>query len=157
RLTGTLNAPLDEAARTFVVREAFRVLKPSGRVVTHGLMGDRPLPGGQPKLPGLAAMVSRVPPREEAVSLLRTAGVVGVQAVKLTESPWFIHDGVGLREVKFVAWKPLPGAAGETRQVLYKGPFVRATADGGWSFSRGRRIQVPEAVWQQLRLGPSAE
>jgi catechol 2,3-dioxygenase-like lactoylglutathione lyase family enzyme len=157
RLTGTFNAALDEAARTFVVREAFRVLRPGGRVVTHGLMGDRPLPGGQPKLPGLAAMVSRVPPREEAVSLLRAAGFVGVQAVKLTESPWFVHDGVGLREVKFVAWKPLPGAGSETRQVLYKGPFAMARADGGWSFPRGRRVQVSEAVWQQLRLGPGAE
>src|SRR5262249_13329002 len=79
RLTGTFNAALDESARTFVVREAFRVLKPGGRVVTHGLMGDRPLPAAQPRLPGLAAMVSRVPAREEAVSLLRSAGFVNVQ------------------------------------------------------------------------------
>ena len=110
------------------------MLKPGGKVVTHGLMGDRPLPGSQPKLPGLAAMVSRVPARDEAVALLRAAGFVGVQAVKLTERPWFVHDGVGLREVKFVAWKPLARADGETRQVLYKGPFAQATADGGWAF-----------------------
>jgi catechol 2,3-dioxygenase-like lactoylglutathione lyase family enzyme len=157
RLTGTFNAPLDEPGRLFVVREAFRMLKPGGKVVTHGLMADRPLPGNQPKLPGLAAMVSRVPARDEAVTLLRAAGFVGVQAVKLTEKPWFVHDGIGLREVKFVAWKPLPGADGETRQVLYKGPFARATADGGWTFSRGRRVTVPGSVWRQLRLGPSAE
>ena len=30
-------------------------------------------------------------------------------------------------------------------------------ADGGWSFPRGRRVQVSEALWQQLRLGPGAE
>jgi catechol 2,3-dioxygenase-like lactoylglutathione lyase family enzyme len=157
RLTGTFNAPLDEAGREFVAREAFRVLKPGGKVVTYGLMGDRPLPGGQPKLPGLAAMVSRVPAREEAVVLLRAAGFVNVQAVKLTEAPWFVHDGVGLREVKFVAWKPLRPLEAGTREVLYKGPFTEATADGGWSFPRGRRVAVPEVVWHQLRLGPAAE
>jgi hypothetical protein len=78
------------------------------------------------------------------VSLLRAAGFVGVQAVKLTERPWFVHDRVGLREVKFVAWKPLPGADLATRQVLYKGPFTEATADGGWEFPRGRRVTVPK-------------
>jgi catechol 2,3-dioxygenase-like lactoylglutathione lyase family enzyme len=157
RLTGTFNAPLDEAGRAFALREAFRVLKPGGKLVTHGLMADRALPGSQPRLPGLAAMVSRVSAREEAVALLRAVGLVGVLAVKLTESPWFVHEGVGLREVKLVAWKPLPGAPGETRQVLYKGPFAEATADGGWRFVRGQRVTVPAAVWQQLRLGPGAE
>src|SRR5262249_51492963 len=140
-----------------VVREAFRVLKPGGRVVTHGLMGDRPLPAAQPRLPGLAAMVSRVPARDEAVSFLRSAGFVNIQAVKLTEKPWFVHDGVGLREVKFVAWKPARSLDGETRPVLYKGPFAQASADGGWTFPRGQRVMVPASVWHDLRLGPAAE
>lgn len=157
RLTGTFNAPLDETARMFIVREAFRVLKPGGKVVTHGLMGDSPLPGAQPKLPGLAAMVSRVPVRDEAVSILRSAGFVNVQAVKLTEKPWFVHDGVGLREVKFVAWKSQRCPEDETRQILYKGPFIEATADGGWVFPRGKHVTVPAAVWHNLRLSPAAE
>jgi catechol 2,3-dioxygenase-like lactoylglutathione lyase family enzyme len=157
RLTGTFNAPLEESARRFIVCEAGRVLKPGGKVVTHGLMGDRALTGEQPKLPGLAAMVSRVPGRDEALALLATAGFVGVQVVKLTESPWFVHDGVGLREVKVVGWKPFPAADSETRVVLYKGPFAQATADGGWTFLRGRRVRVPAAMWDHLRLGSSAE
>src|SRR5262249_21756512 len=103
RLTGTFNAPHDAMATGFLVREAFRILKPGGKVVTHGLMGDRPLRGTQPNLPGLASMVAHVPARDEVVSALRAAGFVNVQAVKLTEKPWFVHDGVGLREVKFVA------------------------------------------------------
>ena len=32
-----------------------------------------------------------------------------------------------------------------------------ATVDGGWVCPRGRRLTVPAAVWNQLRLGPSAE
>jgi SAM-dependent methyltransferase len=156
RLTGTFNAALDESARALLLAEAFRVLKPGGRVVTHGLMADRPLPGEQPKLPGLAAMVSRVPARAEVVAALRAAGFVQVQAVKLTEKPWFVHDGVGLREVKFVAHRP-PSDAAETRQLLYKGPFAEAAVDGGHTFRRGERVTVPAALWQQLRLGAGAE
>jgi len=155
RLTGTFNSSLDEAVRAFVVREALRILKPGGKVVTHGLMADRPLPGDQPKLPGLAALVTRVPARGEFVAALRAAGFVQVQAVKLTEKPWFVHDGVGLREVKFVAHKPRPEEG--ARQVLYKGPFAEVTADGGHVFRRGERVTVPGALWHQLRLGASAE
>jgi catechol 2,3-dioxygenase-like lactoylglutathione lyase family enzyme len=157
RLTGTFNAALSEETRAFVVGEAFRVLKPGGKVVSHGLMADSPLPGAQPKLPGLAAMVSCVPARTEVVQMLRTAGFVQIQAVKLTEKPWFVHDGIGLREVKFIAFKPFSAANQQTRLVLYKGPFAQVVSDGGWTFPRGQRIAVPEAVWQQLRLGESAE
>jgi hypothetical protein len=155
-LTGTFNAALDDSARAFVVAEAFRVLKPGGKVVAHGLLADLPLRGAPPSLPGLAAMVSRVPARGEVVAELRSAGFVQVQAVKLTDKPWFVHEGVGLREVKFVAHRPFAEDGG-TRQVLYKGPFAEATADGGAVFRRGERVSVPAALWRQLRLGSAAE
>src|SRR5262245_62071810 len=157
RLTGTFNAALDEATLARVVGEAFRALKPGGKVVTHGLLGDRPLPGGQPKLPGLAWLAARVPALAEVIAHLRAVGFVGAQLVKLTEKPWFVHDGVGLREVKVVAWKPAGASTTEMRKVLYKGPFAEARADGGWVFPRGARVEVPAAVWHQLRLGPGAE
>ncbi|MBN9523612.1 VOC family protein [bacterium] len=156
RLTGTFNSDLPDAARAALVAEAARVLKPGGKVVTHGLMGDKPFPGAQPQLSGLAAMVSRVPVQTEPIAALRAAGFVGVQVVKYTEKPWFTHDGVELREVKLVAWKAAPAGGGEC-QVLYKGPFARATADGGHTFERGKRTAVPAAVWTQLRHGPTAE
>lgn len=156
RLVGTFNSDIPDAARAALVADAFRALKPGGKVVTHGLMGDKLFPGAPPQLPGLAAMVSRVPVQTEPAAAFRAAGFVGVQVVKYTEKPWFTHDGVELREVKLVAWKPAPGGDGE-RLVLYKGPFARAVADGGYAFERGKRTAVPAAVWQQLRHGPTAE
>jgi hypothetical protein len=121
-------------------------------------MADRPFEGAQPKLPGLAALVARVPAHPEVIEALRSAGLVGVQVVKFTEQPWFVHQGAELREVKLLAWKPAEGTGeAPARQVLYKGPFARARADGGWEFPRGERVTVPEAVWRQLRHGPSAE
>ena len=157
RLVGTFNADLTEAQRLFLVTEAARVLKAGGKILTHGLMGDKPFPGAQPKLPGLAAMVSSVPVQTEPVEAFRRAGFVGIQVVKHTEKAWFAIDGVELREVKLVAWKPTAANTTETRQVLYKGPFARATVDGGHTFERGKRVSVDAAVWEQLRLGPSAE
>ncbi|QEL14991.1 ArsI/CadI family heavy metal resistance metalloenzyme [Limnoglobus roseus] len=156
RLVGSFNADLSEDQRAFLVGEAARVLKPGGKVLTHGLMADKPFPRSQPKLSGLAAMVSRVPVQGEPIDAFRQAGFVGVQLVKF-DKPWFTHDGVELREVKMIAWKPAATPTAETRQVLYKGPFATATADGGHAFHRGQRTTVPLAVWQQLRHGPSAE
>jgi catechol 2,3-dioxygenase-like lactoylglutathione lyase family enzyme len=158
RLVGTFNASLTDVQRGFLVNESVRVLKPGGKVVVHGLMADRPFPGVQPQLPGLAAMVSRVPVQSEPVEALRLAGFVGIQVVKYTEKAWFTHEGVELREVKLAAWKPIASAtASESRHVLYKGPFARATADGGHVFERGKRVAVSAALWEQLRLGPIAE
>jgi catechol 2,3-dioxygenase-like lactoylglutathione lyase family enzyme len=156
RLTGTFNADLDESGRSRVLVEAFTVLRPGGKLVAHALLADRPLPGAAPKLPGLAAMVARAPARAEVEAYLLAVGFVHVHSVKLTDRPWFVHEDVGLREVKLVAFKA-PADTGQTKQVLYKGPFAEAKADGGWAFLRGRRVTVPAAVWQGLRLGPAAE
>jgi catechol 2,3-dioxygenase-like lactoylglutathione lyase family enzyme len=156
RLTGTFNADLSDADRSFLLREAVRVLRPGGKVVTHGLMADRPFVGAQPRLPGLAAMVARVPVQSEPLDAFAIAGLVAAQVVKYTEKPWFVHAGAELREVKVVAWKP-ESVAGVEHTVLYKGPFREAKADGGWTFPRGQRIAVPETVWRQLRLGAAAE
>jgi hypothetical protein len=155
RLVGTFNAGLDEEGCRCLVREAWRVLKPGGKVLTHGLMADRPFPASQPSLPGLAALVARVPLQTEPLEAFRAAGFVGLQIVKFTESPWFVHDGVEMREVKLVGWRP-DQPCSETRDVIYKGPFRQATDEAGHVFRRGQRTTVPLAVWEQLRCGAAA-
>jgi catechol 2,3-dioxygenase-like lactoylglutathione lyase family enzyme len=156
RLTGTFNANADDKSRQALAQEAMRVLKPGGKVVVHGLMGNGPV-RTQPTLPGLAALVAHVPSQTEPMQVLKTAGFEGLQVVKYTEQPWFVHEGVELREVKIIAWKPAVKTGERTHQVLYKGPFQQATSDGGLIFRRGQRVSVPENVWQQLRLGSAAE
>lgn len=157
RLKGTFNAPLDDAALRKIATEAFRVLKPGGKVVTHALLADAPLPEPPPRLPGLAAMVSRVPSRESAVRVLRSVGFVGLQALKLSERVWFEHHGIGLREVRWIGWKPLPLARRASEEVAYRGPLAHAVADGGWEFPRGRRVSIPSEVANTLRLGATAD
>jgi catechol 2,3-dioxygenase-like lactoylglutathione lyase family enzyme len=157
RLTGSFNGDLDEVRCLGLVREAFRALKPGGKVVTHGLMGDRPFPGPRPFLPGLGAMVARVPVHTEPLRVLREAGFVGLHFVKFTEAAWFVQDGVEMREIKLAGYKPGLSDAGETREVIYKGPFREAADEAGRVYRRGERVAVPAATWDQLRHGASAE
>jgi hypothetical protein len=155
RLTGTFNAALEKSQRELVVRESFRVLAPGGKVLVHGLVADRPFPGSQPSLPGLAALVSRVPLETEPLEALRAAGFAGLQLVKLTEAPWFRHDGVEMREMKLIAWKPA-ATDGNTRRVVYRGPFRQAVDDTGNVYSRGRSVAVPAGAANLLRRSPAA-
>jgi hypothetical protein len=157
RLTGTFNSDLDECRIRSLLQEAFRVLKPGGKVVAHGLMADRPFPGSRPRLPGLAALVVRIPIHTEAMDSLVSTGLVGIQAVKFTETPWFVHDGVEMREIKLIGWKPLAKSDVSGRQFIYRGPFKQVVLDGGIVCRRGERMLVPEKVWRQLQVGSAAK
>jgi catechol 2,3-dioxygenase-like lactoylglutathione lyase family enzyme len=156
RLTGTFNSRLDEKQREFLVREARRVLRPGGRVLVHGLMADEPFRESQPTLPGLAALVSRVPVQTEPIEALQAAGFVGIQIVKFCEKPWFEHEGVGLREVKILGRQPAKSDAAEC-EVVYRGPFREAVGDDGRAYPRGQRVHVTQEVWRQLRESFAAE
>jgi catechol 2,3-dioxygenase-like lactoylglutathione lyase family enzyme len=155
-LTGSFNLVEDEAARVFLVGEAFRVLRPGSILHVHGLAADRPFVNGPPKLAGMAAMVRRVPTRDEPLTVLRAAGFVGLEFAKLGDCGCLEHDGISMREVRLKAYKPDAGAVKE-RHVLYKGPFAETVDDLGNMFPRGRRVLVDTAAWDLLRRGAAAE
>lgn len=156
RLTGSFNLVEDEAARLLLVREAFRVLRPSGVLHVHGLAADQPFLNGPPKLEGMAAMVRRVPTREEPLAVLRDAGFAGIEFAKLGDCGCLQYDGIEMREFRVKAYKPETPAVRE-RHVLYKGPFAQSVDDLGNVYLRGRRVPVDAAAWDLLRRGGAAE
>jgi catechol 2,3-dioxygenase-like lactoylglutathione lyase family enzyme len=157
RLTGTFNSDLNDTQCRNLACEAFRAYKSGGKVVTHGLMGDRPFPAARPSLPGLAAMVARVPVHTEPLRVLGEAGFVGLHYVRFTEAPWFVQDGVEMREVKLTGCKPGSSTAEAMREVIYKGPFREAADEAGHVYRRGERTTVSAATWGLLRHGAAAE
>ena len=104
RLTGTFNSDLERDGRAASwCAKPWRVLKPGGKVVTHGLMGDGPLTG-KANLPGLAALVSRVPAQGEPLELFKNGRPRWrCKWSNTPEQAWFVHDGVEMREVKLIA------------------------------------------------------
>jgi len=156
-LTGTFNADVNQDQLSNITHESFRVLKPDGRLVTHGLMGSAAIQASTPGLPGLAALVQRVPSHQEVIQRLKSAGFVNLEISKFTDKAWFEIDGVPLREVKIAGYRP-PGMSDvPLRTILYRGPFARLVTDKGDSFARGERVNVPADTWDTLRQGSSAE
>jgi catechol 2,3-dioxygenase-like lactoylglutathione lyase family enzyme len=155
-LTGTFNANVEEQSLISIIQEAFRALKPGGRLSTHGLMGNSSFKGPL-ALPGLAALVQKVPNYEDVLQQLRREGFLNIEITKLTDQPWFEVEGVALREVKIVGFRSLGIQDAVEHTVLYRGPFSRLRTDDGSTFSRGIRQQVTTDVWNALRQGSAAD
>lgn len=155
RLTGTFNAALTTERRQQFLHEVSRVLKPGGKVVVHGLVGDRPF-ARPPQLPGLASMVQHVPVQTEPLAELRAVGLGGGQFTKFSDKAWFQIDGVEMREIKLLAFKPEAAADGE-RQVVYRGPFAEAMDDAGNVYPRGRQVHVSAAAADSLVRSAAVE
>lgn len=154
RLEGAFNAAVTREALGALVAEAFRALRPGGKIAVHGLVGDRPFPG-TPQLPGMAALVQRVPVHTEPAQLLETAGFGGLYFEKLGDIHCFSVNGVELREMRLIGWKP--GDEGPAATVVYKGPHAEVTDEAGIVYRRNVPVQVSQARAQLLRSGLAAE
>jgi catechol 2,3-dioxygenase-like lactoylglutathione lyase family enzyme len=162
-LEGTFNAPLTQEQIAALLSEAWRVLKPGGRIAVHGLVSDKAFPG-EPKLPGLASLVRRVPVETEPLEAILLAGFRGAHYEKLGDIHCFGIAGVELRELRLQGFKPkaLETGPGKTQAnapclVMYKGPFAAVAAEDGTVFERGLIRAVTAQVAAALRSGPSAE
>lgn len=155
RLVGTFNDELSEADRAKLLAEAIRVLRPGGTLSVHGLVASGPL-NGTPQLPGVTALVQRVPLEHEPLREIAKAGFEAVRVTKLPEAPAFRDGALEFRELKLEARKPDPsGDTQQERVVIYKGPFPSAE-DDGQKFLRGQRTPVSQITWNRLTSGAAA-
>ncbi|OWK40556.1 ArsI/CadI family heavy metal resistance metalloenzyme [Fimbriiglobus ruber] len=153
-LEGTFNALIPCWRLSQLLADVHRSLKPGGKLSVHGLVGDKPFPG-EPKLPGIASLVRRVPVETEPLGQLLRAGFGGLFYEKLGDIHCFSVNGVELRELRLHGWKP--GAAAGSCPVMYKGPFEQVTDECGTVYRRGARVMVSALVAGWLRTGPAAD
>jgi len=132
-----------------------RVLRPGGSVAVHALVGARPFPG-EPRLPGLASLVRRVPVHTEPLGALARAGFGGLFFEKLGDVHCFGVGGVELREMRLVGWKTA-GASWPGVAVVYKGPLAQVTDEDGTVYRRGEEVEVGWHQAERLRAGPAAD
>jgi catechol 2,3-dioxygenase-like lactoylglutathione lyase family enzyme len=156
RLRGTFNRPLDEKTRRALLAETMRILRPGGDILVHGLAADKALKGNFPRLPGPAALVGHAPVENEPLAWLREAGYVGLYCQKLGERHNFEHDGVRMRELMVVGFRP-PAAEEAAAIVIYRGPFTRVVDDEGHEYRAGERVTVDGKRAARLRQGILAD
>lgn len=156
RLEGAINAAIDAGNRAGLLPECLRTLRPNGLVHVHGLAGDRATMT-VPQLPGPAAAVRHVPAAAEVIDALVAAGFADVRIETLSETAYFVVDGVPMREIRVVARKPGHRPAAAAHQAIYLGPMREVVDDYGNVFRRGVPTALNVHDWQALSASPAAD
>jgi len=156
RLEGTFNVPLDAARQTKLLDEVKRILRPGGKLVVHGLVGDKPFPG-EPKLPGLASLVRHVPVEHELQKTLRNAGFENLFYETLSDVNCISQAGIDLRHCLLIGYRPTHENGCADQLVLYRGPFAHVRDEQGTIYPRGQSVAVTAATAERIRSGPAAD
>lgn len=148
-LEGTFNLPPETPNRAGLLSEALRCLRPGAAISLRGLAGDRTCPGPV-SLPGPAAAVTYVPSSSDVTDELARAGFVDIRIEKLSETAYFVVEGISLRELRIVARKPGYRPAAQRHRAVYLGPLREVVDDYGTVFRRGVPTEVNIHDWQLL-------
>jgi hypothetical protein len=87
---------------------------------------------------------------------LTRAGFRDVHVVLLSQKPYFVVEGVGMREIRIQATKPGHRTRQKTHRAVYRGPLAEVTDDYGNVFRRGELTPLNAHDWQMLSKGEAA-
>jgi catechol 2,3-dioxygenase-like lactoylglutathione lyase family enzyme len=155
-LEGSFNAGRDSLNLDNLMAEALRVLRPGAVIRLHGLTGDSSGNYGKLSLPGPASAVEYAPTPSELTAALTRSGFRDVQIILLSQKPYFVVEGVGMRECRIQARKPGHRTQRKTHHAVYLGPLAEVTDDYGNVFRRGELTPLNMRDWQMLSKGDAA-
>ncbi len=147
---------VNEADRSQMIREIFRVLKPGGRVAISDIVCDEPVPATLKQNPELwSGCISGAFEERAFLQAFVDAGFLAVGYDKWSAEPWRVVEGIEFRSVTLTAVK---GEAAPCldygHAVIYRGPFASVSDDEGHVFPRGERMAVCERTFRFLTEGP---
>jgi catechol 2,3-dioxygenase-like lactoylglutathione lyase family enzyme len=155
-LEGSFNAGCDAVNLDRLMAEALRALRPGGAIRLHGLTGDSTGNYGKLSLPGPASAVEYAPTPSELATALTRAGFRDIHIALLSQKPYFVVEGVGMREIRIHATKPGHRTQQKTHHAVYRGPLAEVTDDYGNVFRRGEVTALNVHDWQMLSKGDAA-
>ena len=155
RLEGSINLAPATPNLDGLWKDALRALRPGAAIYVHGLAGDRTCHSAL-ALPGPAAAVQHVPTASDVAEQLARAGFADIQIEKLSETAYFVVDGVAMRELRIVARKPGYRPSARVHQAVYLGPMRQIVDDFGTVFRRGVPTSVNIHDWQLLQKSAAA-
>lgn len=147
---------VDDAQKSQLITEIFRVLKPGGRVAISDIISDEYVPAEMKDDPELwSGCISGVFQEKEFLRKFIDAGFYGVAYDKWDQTPWKTINDIEFRSVTLTAIKPQQTAElNQGHTVIYKGPFESVTDDKGYEFDRGDRIAVSDVHFNALLASP---
>lgn len=147
---------VDDAQKTALVREIFRVVKPGGRIAISDIISDEIIPETLKTDPELwSGCISGAFQEQEMLRMFTEAGFQAVSYDKWVNEPWRVVDGIEFRSVTLTAVKPMgTECIDRGHAVIYRGPYSHVRDDDGHEFPRGERMAVCERTFRFCTEGP---
>ncbi|HEX4611418.1 MAG TPA: VOC family protein [Urbifossiella sp.] len=148
--TSNANPPPGQVAA--FLAEVWRVLRPGGRVLVTGLVGDKAVDAVV--LPGMASRLKSLSVEHAPMTALMAAGFVDLHYELFGDIICFQTPGIDMRKIRLHGIKP-GGTDGAGAEVRYRGPLASVESDTGVVFPRGVWVGIPADEGRRLRQGPA--
>ncbi|MFH1215429.1 MAG: DUF5714 domain-containing protein [Pseudomonadota bacterium] len=120
------------------LHEAFRILKPGGRLVVSDIVTDEQIPvriKNNEKLRG--ECLGGAMQQEDLMAMLRAAGFTAIRLVK--RFPYRLVGDTSFYSLTFIAYKPGPA---EEVEIIYRGPFGAVYTESGVLLLKGKKMRI---------------